>query len=195
MELDENVIADEAGKWWWAIALIGVLWLWIGFIVLRLDLTSITAVGFLIGGMFLAAAVDEMMHASATRGGWKWLHYGLGVVFLLGSLWAFVRPIESVFALASVLGFILLLMGTFDVVRAISTKGVDDLWWIPLVTGILLILLAVWVSQRFYPARIELILFWVGFMSIFRGIGHIAFGFAVRRAGKELRAAGQMATA
>jgi uncharacterized membrane protein HdeD (DUF308 family) len=189
MQLEDDMVANEAGKWWWAVALIGVLWLWIGFIVLRLDLTSITAVGFLIGGMFIAAALDELMQASATRGGWKILHYVLAAVFLLGSLWAFVRPIESVFALASVLGFILLLMGTFDVVRAISTKGVDELWWLPLITGILLILLAVWVSQRFYPARIELILFWVGFMSIFRGIGLIALGFTIRRAGRVLAAA------
>ena len=189
MQLDENMIAQESSRWWWAIALIGVLWLWIGFIVLRLDLSSITTVGFLIGGMFLAAAIDELMQASATLGGWKWLHYALSVVFLLGSLWAFVRPIESVFALASVIGFILLLMGTFDIVRAIASKGVDELWWIPLITGILLILLAMWVSQRFYPARIELILLWVGFMAILRGIGHIALGFAVRRAGRELVAA------
>jgi uncharacterized membrane protein HdeD (DUF308 family) len=145
MDLDDNVVAEKAAKWWLAIALIGVFWLWVGFTVLRLDLSSIPAVGFLIGGMFVAGALDEMMQASATQGGWKWLHYGLRAVFLLGSIWAVVRPIESVFALASVLGFILLLMGTFDVVRAISTKGVDELWWIPLVTGTLLILLAMWV--------------------------------------------------
>src|SRR5687767_1393873 len=103
MDLDDNVVAEKAAKWWLAIALIGVFWLWVGFTVLRLDLSSIPAVGFLIGGMFVAGALDEMMQASATQGGWKWLHYGLRAVFLLGSIWAVVRPIESVFALASVL--------------------------------------------------------------------------------------------
>ena len=189
MQLEEEMVAREAKSWWWVFLLVGILWLWIGFIVLRMDITSITTVGFLIGGMFVIAAMNEFMEASAAAGGWKVLHYVLAVVFILGALWAFVRPIESVFALASVLGFIFLLMGTFDIVRAISLKGVHDLWWLQLVTGILLILLAVWTAQRFYPARIELILFWVGFMAIFRGIGQIAMAFVIRRAGRELAAA------
>ena len=189
MQLEEEMVAREARSWWWVFLLIGILWLWVGFIVLRMDLSSVAAVGFLIGGMFVIAAMNEFMEASAAAGGWKVLHYVLAVVFILGALWAFVRPIESVFALASVLGFIFLLMGTFDIVRAISLKGVHDLWWLQLVTGILLILLAVWTAQRFYPARIELILFWVGFMAIFRGFGQIAMAFVIRRAGRELAAA------
>jgi hypothetical protein len=40
----------------------------VGFTVLRLDLSSIPAVGFLIGGMFVAGALDEMMQARATQG-------------------------------------------------------------------------------------------------------------------------------
>jgi uncharacterized membrane protein HdeD (DUF308 family) len=186
MQLHEEMIADEARRWWWVFLLIGVVWLWIGLVVLRLDISSIATVGFLIGGMFVAAALNELMEASAARDGWKLLHYLLGAVFIFGALWAFVRPIESVFALASVLGFILLLMGTFEIVRAASIKGVYDLWWLGLVVGILQILLAIWVSQRFYPARIELILLWVGFMSIFRGIGQLMVAFAIRRVGREL---------
>jgi uncharacterized membrane protein HdeD (DUF308 family) len=189
MQLEEDMVAHEAKTWWWVFLLTGILWLWVGFIVFRLDLTSITAVGFLIGGMFIVAALNEFMEASAASGGWKALHYVLAVIFILGSLWAFVRPIESVFALASVLGFILLLMGTFDIIRAVSLKDVDGLWWLHLVTGVLLILLAIWTAQRFYPARIELILLWVGFMAIFRGFGQIAMAFVIRRAGRELAAA------
>jgi uncharacterized membrane protein HdeD (DUF308 family) len=127
MQLDEDMVAREARSWWWVFLLVGILWLWIGLIVLRLDLASIAAVGFLLGGLFLAAALNELMEASAASGGWKILHYVMGGIFILGSLWAFVRPIESVFALASVLGFILLLMGTFEIVRAVSIKDVYDM--------------------------------------------------------------------
>ena len=105
-----------------------VLWLWFGFIVLRLDLASIAAVGFVIGGMFVAAAVDELMHASATNSGWKWLHYGFAVVFILGSLWAFGPP-DRIGVRA---GFRARLHpathGHVRRRRAISTKAVDELW-------------------------------------------------------------------
>jgi uncharacterized membrane protein HdeD (DUF308 family) len=189
VQLEEEMIAHEARSWWWVFLLVGVLWLWIGIIVFRLDLTSITAVGFLIGGLLVVAALNEMMEASAAAGGWKVLHYGLAALFILGAIWGFARPINTVFALASVLGFILLMMGTFDILRAVSSRGVFDLWWLGLVTGTLFILLAIWVSQRFYPARIELILLWVGFMAIFRGVSQIGTAFAIRRVGKQLAAA------
>jgi uncharacterized membrane protein HdeD (DUF308 family) len=182
------MIAHEARSWWWVFLLVGVLWLWIGIIVLRLDLRSIAAVGFLVGGMFLVAALNEMMEASAATGGWKILHYALVVLYILGAAWGFLRPINTVFALASVLGFLLLMMGIFEIVRAVSIKGVYDLWWLGLTVGILQILLAIWVSQRFYPARVELILLWVGFMSIFRGMSQVTMAFAIRRLGKELAA-------
>jgi formate/nitrite transporter FocA (FNT family) len=51
------------------------------------------------------------------------------------------------------------------------------------------LLLAFWVSQRFIPARISLILIWVGIWSLFRGFEHIVAAFAVRSAGKEMAAA------
>jgi uncharacterized membrane protein HdeD (DUF308 family) len=189
MQLEEDMVAREASKWWWVFLLVGILWLLIGFVVLRLDITSVATVGFLIGGLFLVAALNEIMEGSASSGGWKLLHYFLAVVFILGMIWAFARPGDAVFALASVLGLLLFLMGTFEIVRAVATKDVNELWWMMLIVGILEILLAMWVSQRYYPARIQLILIWVGFMAIFRGIAQITMAFVIRKAGKELAAA------
>jgi uncharacterized membrane protein HdeD (DUF308 family) len=81
-----DMIASEARSWWWVFLLVGVSWLWIGIIVLRLDLRSI------------------------------------------------------------------------------------------------------WVSQRSSPARVELIMLWIGFMSIFRGMSQVTMAFAIRRLGKEVAA-------
>jgi uncharacterized membrane protein HdeD (DUF308 family) len=80
-------------------------------------------------------------------------------------------------------------MGTFEIMRSVASRGENPLWGLGLAVGILEILLAIWVSQRYFPARAELILIWVGFMSIFRGISHIAIAFMVKKAGKELAAA------
>ena len=48
--------------------------------------------------------------------------------------------------------------------------------------GILEILLGFWASQQYYAPRATLILVWVGFMALFRGIGEIVFAFELRRA-------------
>ena len=76
-------------------------------------------------------------------------------------------------------------MGTLEIIRATMSRDVNPLWGLGLVTGILLLLLGIWASQRYYPARAQLILVWEGFMALFRGIGQIVLAFGVRR---ELRA-------
>jgi uncharacterized membrane protein HdeD (DUF308 family) len=188
MELDEAVMAEEAGKWWWVFLLTGIVWLMLGFVVLRLDTTSIATVGFLLGAMFVIATVNEAMIASASSGGWKFLHWAMAVLFVFGAAWAFVNPAESVFTLASILGFLLFFMGTLSIMSAIASKPVNPLWGLTLATGILQLLLAFWVSQRFYVARITLILVYVGLMAIFRGVEHIVMAFMVRKEAKVIAA-------
>jgi uncharacterized membrane protein HdeD (DUF308 family) len=188
MELDEQMVAREAGKMWWVFLVTGIAWLIIAWLVLRFDTnptTSVATVGFLIGAMFLFAAITEFVSISVTTGGWKILHGIFGVLFALGALWGFVRPINTFFALASVLGFILFLMGAMEIMKAFATKPENDLWWLSLLVGIFELLLALWVSQRYYPARAALILLWVGFMAMFKGITQIAMAFVVRRAAKD----------
>jgi uncharacterized membrane protein HdeD (DUF308 family) len=189
MELEDRTMGEEAAKWWWVFLVTGIVWLMIGFVVLRFDTTSLATVGFLIGGLFVVGAVNEAMEASAANGGWKFVHYAMAVIFVFGAGWSFVNPIESFFALASVLGFVLLFMGTFEIMRSVASRGENPLWGLGLAVGILEILLAIWVSQRYFPARAELMLLWVGFMSIFRGFGQIVLAFGVRKAGKEMAAA------
>jgi uncharacterized membrane protein HdeD (DUF308 family) len=155
---------------WWVFLITGIAWMIIAVIVLRYQtdpLTSVATVGFLIGALFVFAAINEFVAA--------------GMVDSWGWLYGFFRPYDTFFALASVLGFLLVFMGTLDIIRATMSRDFNPLWGLGLFTGILLLLLGIWASQRYYPARAELILIWVGFMSLFRGIGQIVLAFGVRR--------------
>jgi uncharacterized membrane protein HdeD (DUF308 family) len=182
MDLEEKVMAEDVGKWWWIFLVTAVIWFVLGFVVLRLDVTSVRTVGFLIGALFVIATLNEAMLASAANGGWKVLHYVLAVLFVFGAVWAFVNPGESVFALASILGFLLVFQGTLTIMTSIASKPMNPVWGLGLAVGILEIVLAFWVSQRFIPARVTLILVWVGIMAIFKGFEHIALAFAAHRA-------------
>jgi uncharacterized membrane protein HdeD (DUF308 family) len=187
------MLLPEGSRMWWVLLIGGIAWLGVAWIVLRMNVTSITTVGILIGFVFLYAAIAEFFVAGAMSGGWKVLHYIVAVIFVLGAAWGFFEPIDTFFALASVLGLLLLIQGGFEITRAIVSRPENDLWWLSLVSGILLILLAFWVSSSdrvFNLAnRAALILFWVGFMAIFRGFSLIAMAFAVRHAGKRLATA------
>jgi len=173
---------------WWVFLITGIAWMIIAVIVLRYEtdpLTSVATVGFLIGALFVYAAINEFIAASVVDT-WKWLHWLMGFLFILGALYGFIRPYDTFFALASVLGFLLVFMGTLEIIRATMSRAFNPLWGLGLVTGILMLLLGVWASQRYYPARAALILIYVGFMALFRGIGQIVLAFGVRKEVKEL---------
>lgn len=173
---------------WWLFLVTGILWLLISLVVLRFDITSVAAVGALLGAIFLIAGVNEFIRMGMVEG-WKWVHAILGVLFIAGGIWAFIHPIGAFYELASILGFLLLFKGSFDIAFAVMTKPVNDLWWLGLVVGIFEVLLAFWASQQFFAPRAALILIWVGFAAMFRGFGEIVLAFQLRRAGKEMVAA------
>jgi uncharacterized membrane protein HdeD (DUF308 family) len=51
-----------------------------------------------------------------------------------------------------------------------------------MVAGILEILVGFWATQQALPARAVLLIFWVGFFALFRGISDIVVAFELRSA-------------
>ncbi len=188
----ERMIVREGAQYWWVFLVSGIVWLLIAWLVLRLNERSITTVGVLIGVVFLLAGINEAGLAALVPGGWKVWHYIMSVLFVLAALWGFIRPVNTFFALASVLGLILIFYGTFEIVQGVASRSVNPYWWVNLITGILLVLLAFWVSgsDRVYALaqRTFLILFWVGFFALFRGFTQIMLAFGVRHAETEAAA-------
>lgn len=178
-----RVLRREAGRWWWAPLVAGVVWFVIAWLVLRMDVTSLATVGVLVGIALVINAVNEAALAALMAGGWKAAHLVLAVVFVLGAAWAFVRPINTFFALASVLGLILFLQGAFSITRGIALRGVSPYWSLELLSGGLIALLGFWVSvsDRYFglEGRTVFILIWVGFMALFRGTSNIVLAFSL----------------
>jgi uncharacterized membrane protein HdeD (DUF308 family) len=164
---------------WWLYLLTGIAWLIISWVVLRFNPASLATVGVLLGVLFLLAAVNEFM-ISSVHHSWRWAHILLAILFVVGGIWAFIRPFDAFWSIASVLGLLLIFKGTLDLVTAIMTRGVNSSWWLGLVVGILELLLGFWASQQRFPARGALLLLWVGFFALFRGISEIVIAFEVR---------------
>jgi uncharacterized membrane protein HdeD (DUF308 family) len=190
MATEVRNLVREGARLWWIPLITGVAWLIVAWLVLRLNQTSIATVGVLIGIVLIAAGLNEVALAAFVPGGWKVWHIIMAVIFLLGGLWGLIRPVNTFFALASVLGLILVLYGFFEIARSIASRPINPYWWMGLIVGILLILLAFWVSgsDRVYALRQRayLILFWVGFLALFKGITQIMLAFGIRHAGRHL---------
>ncbi len=171
----------QLGGPWWILLVTGVAWLIISAAVLRFNTTSITTIGVLIGAVFLIASVSEIVLASA-RASWGWLHILMSILFIGAAIWAFVRPYNAFWALATIVGLLLILRGSLDLVMSINARDINPTWWLGLLAGIAEIIIGFWASQQAFPTRAALLIFWVGFFALFRGISDIVVAFEVRHA-------------
>ena len=176
----------RAGLWrlagpWWMFLLTGIAWLIIAWVVLRFTPASLTTVGVLMGILFLFAMFNEILIA-LVRSGWRWLHIVMAVIFAFGAGWAFARPYNAFWTLASILGLLLILRGTLDIITSASTREVNSTWWLGMLVGILEILFGFWAAQQYLRVQGALLLLWVGLFAIFRGISEIVVAFELRHA-------------
>jgi uncharacterized membrane protein HdeD (DUF308 family) len=176
----------RAGLWrlagpWWLFLLTGIAWLIIAWITLRFTPASITTVGVLMGILFLFALFNEILIASV-RSSWRWLHIVMAVLFAFGTGWAFARPYDAFWTLASILGLLLILRGTLDIITSAETRQFNSLWWLGMVAGILEILIGFWAAQQYLRVQGALLLLWVGLFALFRGISEIVVAFELRHA-------------
>ena len=157
----------------------GIAWLVLSVIVLRFRLSSVVAVGALMGVVFLLGWLTELLVASM-RPRWRWAHVLMAIIFLFAACWSFASPFGAFWALAAVFGLLLIFRGSLDLVTSISTREINPAWWLGMIAGVLQILLGFWVSQQEFPARALLLLIWVGFFAVFRGFSDILLAFEVR---------------
>jgi uncharacterized membrane protein HdeD (DUF308 family) len=176
----ETVLEQMAGPWW-IFLVTGIVWLVIALIVLRFRLSSVVAVGVLMGVVFLAGWLSELLIASV-RARWRWAHVLMALVFLFAACWSFASPYGAFWALAAIFGLLLIFRGSIDLVTSISARETHPVWWLGMIAGVLEILLGFWVSQQEFPARALLLLIWVGFFALFRGFSDILLAFEVHSA-------------
>jgi uncharacterized membrane protein HdeD (DUF308 family) len=182
--MQDRIRGGRAALWrlagpWWLLLLTGIAWLIIAWVALRFTPASVATVGALLGVLFLFGAVDEFFLASV-RPRWRWLHVLMGVIFAFGAGWSFAQPYNAFWTLASILGLLLIFRGTLDIITSFDARGINSAWWLGLLAGILEILLGFWASQQYRAVQGALLLVWVGFFALFRGISEIVVAFEVR---------------
>jgi uncharacterized membrane protein HdeD (DUF308 family) len=173
---------------WWAYLLAGIAWVVISAIILRYNIASVATIGLLLGALFLLSAVEEFVIA-AVRPKWGWAHALLGLLFIGAAIWSFVTPYGAFWALASVLGIMLVVVGTVHIFTAISSKAFNDAWWFGVIGGTLEVFIGFWVSAQSFRAQGFFLILWAGLLALFRGIFEIVLAFEMRSAQSQLERA------
>ena len=176
----ESVLAPVA-RFWWLQLLLGVLWLVIAAVVLKFNHASVVTVGVWTGIMFLLFAVEEFAVALLDHGWTRWVWAFFGVLLVAAGVVSLVHPRETFAGFADVLGFVFLLIGVIWTVQAFAEQSFNDRWWLGLIGGILLIVLAFWTSGLFFLERAYVLLVFAGIWALVKGVTDIVRAFEIRK--------------
>jgi len=176
-ETDES--ARLMTRLWWLWLVTGTAWIVASLVILQFDEASIATVGIIIGIMFAFAALQQFVYAAFdSRHRWLWLLFG--VLFAAAAVIAFVNPEETFAGLADISGFLFLLVGVWWMIRAFLDRGTGAVWWLGLIAGMLMVVLAFWTSGQFFIEKAYTLLVFAGSWALRQVIVHICAGFAVR---------------
>jgi uncharacterized membrane protein HdeD (DUF308 family) len=164
---------------WWLELVAGICWIIASLVILQFNSASITTIGLIVGAMFIVAGIEQLMLASVADS-LRWLWMLFGVLFLIAGFVSFFNPADTFRGLADVLGFLFLMVGTWWTMRAFLVKNVEPTWWLGLVAGILMIIMAFWTSGQFYIQKAYTLLVFAGIWALMHGITDIFRAFAMK---------------
>jgi uncharacterized membrane protein HdeD (DUF308 family) len=173
---------------WWAYLLAGIAWVIISVVILRFNIASVATIGLLLGALFLLSALEEFV-LTWVRPKWGWAHGLLGIAFIGAAVWSFVTPYGAFWALASVLGIMLVVVGTVHIITAIYSRFFNDAWWFGVIGGVLEVFIGFWVSAQSFRAQAVFLIIWAGLLALFRGVFEIVLAFEMRSAQSQLERA------
>jgi uncharacterized membrane protein HdeD (DUF308 family) len=177
--------ARDLSSYWWTYLVAGIAWVAISCVILQFDDASVRTVGVLVGMLFALASLQNVaiaMWPDASLSSAARLVSGIfSGLFAVSAIVCFVEP-ESTFAgLADMLGFLFAVVGIWWMIRAFLERPVNPLWWLTLISGVLMTILAFWTSGQFFIEKAYTLLVFAGIWALMEGISSIVRAFSIRQ--------------
>jgi uncharacterized membrane protein HdeD (DUF308 family) len=172
-----TVDARQVANLWWLWLVTGIAWIIAALVVLQFDAASIKTIGVIVGCMFIFAGVQQLTLALIGRG---WLWAVVAGFFWIAGVVCIVNPEETFAGLADTLGFLFAVVAIWWTVEAVISQSEGGLWWIGLIAGILMFIIAFWVGGQFFIEKAYALLVFAGMWALMKGVSDIVRAFAVR---------------
>jgi uncharacterized membrane protein HdeD (DUF308 family) len=172
-------VVRQFGRLWWLWIVTGLAWVLAALVILQFESASITTIGIIVGCMFLFSGLQQLVVAfAAERLRWLWAIFG--GLFLVFGVVCFINPEATFAGLADMLGFLFLVVGVWWTLMAFVEREENGLWWLGLLSGVLMIVVAFWTSGQFFLEKAYTLLVFAGIWALLHGIGDIVRAFQVR---------------
>jgi uncharacterized membrane protein HdeD (DUF308 family) len=175
----------EITGYWWVGLVAGIAWLVISLVILQFDSASVTTVGVLVGVMFLLAGVQNLA-VTTLPVKHRWVPALFSVLFLVSAVICFIDPVSTFAGLADMLGFLFLLVGVWWMTQSFLERAVNPMWWLTLISGILMTGIAFWTAGQLFSTKAYTLLVFAGIWALMQGTVDIVRAFELRRVNKEL---------
>jgi uncharacterized membrane protein HdeD (DUF308 family) len=164
----------------------GLLTVVYGLLVMSLRPAALASVAVLAGIALIVGGVVQLGLASEVEKGWRWLAYVGGVIGIVAGLAALFWPALTLFVLALVTAWSLVINGVVRIVDSVATRA-RELWWLGLLAGVLELGLGLWAIGS--PGRELLLLVnLIGIYLIITGIDAIVAALTAERSDERARA-------
>jgi uncharacterized membrane protein HdeD (DUF308 family) len=170
----------EITGYWWVGLVAGIAWLVISLVILQFDTASVTTVGVLVGLMFLLAGAQNVALTTLPVEH-RWVPALFSVLFLISAVVCFVNPVDTFAGLADMLGFLFLLVGLWWMIQSFLERPVNPMWWLNLISGILMTGIAFWAAGQLFATKAYTLLVFAGIWALMQGTIDIVRAFEVRR--------------
>lgn len=179
-----DVARSLTGLWWlWLV--LGICWIVASLVILQFNHASITTIGIIIGILFTVSGLQQLALA-VVADSLRWLWAIFGVLFLICGGICFVKPADTFAGLADVLGFLFLCVGVWWMIRAFLERAVDPTWWLSLIAGVLMTVMAFWTSGQLFIHKAYTLLVFAGIWALMHGIVEIVRAMQMRAVHKTI---------
>lgn len=177
-----NAASDYVGKAAWVYLAAGILSVLFGAVVLSLvlDWIGLYTVALLVGTFLIAWGVFHILGALIDQPAhWVWHLIG-GALGVGAGVLAIAWPDVTLFILAGIIGWSLIVWGVLDLLSAFATYGLRH-WWLYLLRGVISIALGVLALGR-EDVTLYFVVTLLGAFVIIWGIGDILIAFMLHGA-------------
>jgi uncharacterized membrane protein HdeD (DUF308 family) len=168
---------EAVGKGWWVLLLTGLVSIVAGAIIVFIDWTVEDLVVFV--GALLIVRGAFTMFSIPIDGSLRTWSIALGLVEIFVGIGVFAWPGPALLVVALSIGWLLLFRGGMAIVGAISSRRLLPIWGLVLVTGILEVVVALYLLGRPGLTLVATVLA-IGFASVLYGVLEVVAAFEVK---------------
>ena len=175
-------IADDLRPAWWLLLTLGIITMITGILVLAWPGATLLVLAVLFGFWLIMAGVLRLVAALAEKSlsmGWRVVHILIGVLLVGAGIGALANLFSSLGALVFLAGFLLILDGADDLVRAVRNDAQTSRGWL-VVTGVLGVIAGGVVLSRPAVGLFTLVVV-LGAMLLMLGVTRIAAALSLRQ--------------